>query len=165
MRFVHFNNDRSSIALCDSSAHMIVSNKPHEALWVSYEEGSQGWKPFCEEGGFRLYNLAFGHPVDIELDCDTLTLNTIQDMQDFTEKYGVSTDRGTMIDWMRVANHYNVLVIPRWFNKLAYSDEYHWYKCWDVACAVIFRPCDSVCIRAAQPVDVNYYEEPWEDDC
>lgn len=103
-------------------------------LWISVK-GENDWLQWCTDELFRLDHLAVEHHVT--LGGDILILDKSDDLLDFQSTYGIRDRRGYAIDWPRVTQDYDgVIIAPyHWQHRLSLS----WYYTWDCASGCIWN--------------------------
>lgn len=114
-------------------------------LWVSVDEGGDGWADWCRSEGFRPSNLRHVHNVNLWRDARIMHLRTAVDLDDFTNLYGERLSFGEdvsyaplWIRWDRVAEEYaGIIIAPyQWSRRL--DDRAPWYYSWDCASGCIW---------------------------
>ncbi len=138
-----------------------ATDKPR-GLWVSVDDGGDGWAEWCRHEGFRLDSLAVEHSVVLKPEARILLLSTAEAVDRFTDTFISTGDslspllerHGRNIRWADVAARYQGIIIApyRWDRRLA--DGCLWYYGWD---------CASGCIwdaSAVASIDVRATAEP-----
>lgn len=114
---------------------LTVDMKPH-GLWLSVK-GEDDWPAWCEAENFNLERLAHVSQIVLQSDAAIVTLATARDIDEFHRTYTAPLylgDRsGTGIDWPRVAETYDGIVIApyQWSRRL--DGDARWYYGWDCA--------------------------------
>lgn len=121
-----------------------------KGLWVSVEGNGDGWRAWCVSEGFGLSRLTHVHDVTLAGDARILRLSTSEEIDAFTESWGIPMDYGdiswpmTAIDWPRVARDYQGIIIAPYSGECRLSEKCTWYYGWD---------CASGCIWDAAAID------------
>lgn len=128
-------------------------NKPR-GLWVSVE-GKYDWKCWCEAEGFCLEDLNVSYEVKLKKNAKILHLGTPQEIIDLCNLFpylrpqwddpvGRRICRSYEVNWPKLAQEYQGIVIApyQWDCRLA--DECSWYYGWDCASGCIW---DIDCIE------------------
>lgn len=117
-------------------------------LWLSVD-GDEDWRSWCEGNDFALDTFKHHYRVHLRSDCNVLRLTSESDILDFTDKYNkpfaypgrsVSDYFGCYIDWPRVAQDYQGIVIAPYCWPLRLDPRTHWYYGWDCASGCIWDP-------------------------
>lgn len=121
-------------------------------FWVSVEGNGDGWSDWCRDEQFSLDRLTYPHEVTLAASARILRITTPGGIYAFTAKYG--TDRfpmGLEIDWARVAETYQgILITPyQWSCRL--GDGSAWYYGWDCASGCIWDLAAIDSIRVIEP--------------
>jgi len=119
-----------------------VYEKP-KGFWVSVE-GEDDWASWCKAEDFGIAPLA--HLVKTSPDANLLTLNSSADIRDFTLTFGKQgrfSELRLEIDWRKVAEQFQGIVIApyQWSCRLA--PETSWYYIWDCASGCIWD-CSAI---------------------
>lgn len=137
-------------------------------LWLSVR-GQYDWVWWSEGEQFRLYNFRYGTRIILKPDANVLHLKTGEELDEFTAEYGYNPTfpskddpnvlhsmHSTYIDWPRVAEKYQGLIIApyQWSRRM----EAHcfWYYGWDCASAVIW---DHTAISQRMPIPRDQMEK------
>jgi hypothetical protein len=107
-------------------------------FWVSVEGDGDGWSDWCRSEGFGLDRLAYAHEVTLAPAARILRISTPGGIDALTAEYGTGRYAGIEIEWSRVAQEYQgVLIAPyQWSRRLA--DGCSWYYGWDCASGCIW---------------------------
>lgn len=121
-------------------------------LWVSVE-GEDDWLTWCLSEGFAPQNLAFVHEIVLSPSARLIHLSGADQIDEFTRAYGL-TDlasyglsglaQGYAIDWCRLADEYQGIIIAPYVWERRLKGGARWYYPWD---------CASGCIWDAAAVD------------
>lgn len=132
-------------------------DKPHSkptGLWISVEgRGSDGWGRWCRNNNFRRGTLKTRTEIKLKPDANILWLKGPVDILDFTadyqrlpDHYPPSLHDMTMhIDWKKVAEKYQGIIIAPYDWHLRLDSRTEWYYSWD---------CASGCIWDAEAVEI-----------
>ena len=150
---VHFS--RESLGAIRSKAQLTEPDHKPQGLWLSVEDGKDGWSNWCESERFSLHSLVCAHDVTLRENADVLWLRSADDIDKFTEQYSnrsVLALASFRIDWRSVAvKHQGILIAPYiWERRL--TNHTSWYYTWD---------CASGCIWDASAIEsVRLIERP-----
>ena len=128
-------------------------------LWVSCETDYENtdWKKWCLMEKFDLEHLTHRYKIEIAQDSNILTLNTPEQLIEFTENYNYSnvinkelieklpepsqkalfTDRTLYMNWEKLVTEYSGIMIYPYIHSMRLDDRTEWYYPWD---------CSSGCI-------------------
>lgn len=141
MTFSHFSD--SPIREIRSSPQYPNSYKP-EGLWLSVD-GEDDWlscsaamKSVMEQG-FDCRN-KLRHVVTLAEGHCVLSLDTLEKLSAFDREYGYQRESlGTFIDWERVAQDHDGIIISPYWGKSP-GEDFFWYLGWDCASGCIWHP-------------------------
>lgn len=115
-------------------------------LWLSVD-GEYDWPTWCRENDFER---SFEHRAVITLkrDAEVLFLQSGGEVLEFTERYEYNPlpgrehllDMGMFIDWVRVAEEWQGLMIPTYLWSMRMHHRASWYYSWDCASGCIWNP-------------------------
>lgn len=122
-----------------------------EGLWVSIEDG-WGWKEWCKDSNFALDHFEYAYKIHLMNDANILHLKTAKEVFAFGEEFRCKKFPGfpddpefkrlleysvLYIDWKKIAQQYQGLIIApyQWDCRLDHKSS--WYWGWD---------CSSGCI-------------------
>lgn len=154
MRLLHYCNEEFELEPNEYSQEdwrYEMQSKPH-GLWVSVE-GEYDWKWWCEGEGFRVEYLDLCYEVVLKKCANILYINTAEELYEFTKKYPlrggilekVFNERSThQIDWLKVKNEYQGIIIPNYLWECRLSMDSSWYYGWDCSSGSIW---DLSCIE------------------
>jgi hypothetical protein len=157
MRYIHYS---AGLCLGVSSADQYTRMTDHGAkpdgLWFCAGE-NDGWEAFVKrkigEGDAAFSVEQIRHQTDVRF-CATakvLFVNGVEEFDGFTENYSqISKEtcertrglfrRPPLIDWPRLAQEFDAIVIsPFRLDRLQYPKA-KWYRCWDVASGCVWKP-------------------------
>lgn len=123
------------------------NGKPH-GFWFSVE-GEDDWKSWCEAESFHLESLAYPHEVVLAPAANILRLTNAFDIDLFTEQFSKPCEWSSTrrdIDWLKVANIYQGIIIAPYIWQRRMSEHTFWYYGWDCASGCVWD------IRAVQSV-------------
>jgi hypothetical protein len=129
-----------------------VSSKP-KGLWVSVD-GAYDWPWWCRDENFEIESLRHRYVVTLSLE-PRLAILGADDFAGFQATYGCHDFRGApysfyYVDWPRVAEDYNGILIPTYLWEYRLDDCYPWYYTWDCASGCIWHP-DAIASVAIAP--------------
>lgn len=137
MTLSHFSDD--PIRALRFRSQELAFHKP-EGLWVSVD-GEDDWLSCsakmegfeCKDKLHHVVTLAEGHSV--------LLIDTLEKLYAFDDKYGVERKPlGTFIDWGRVAQDHDGIIISPYRRGECPGDALFWYNGWDCASGCIWHP-------------------------
>lgn len=144
MRLYHYSSEALA-CLNPCSFLQRVDSKP-SGIWVSVEDvGDPGdnltWPERCEDADFHPECLRNVHEIVLSADANILHLSTTADILLFNKSFKKPLVKGLFsdltIDWRRVSEQYQgILIAPYHFN-LRMDMDFFWYYSWD---------CSSGCI-------------------
>jgi len=108
-------------------------DKPR-GLWVS-DESAFGWRDWCHVEEYPCGKV--GTPVELLPGHNVLILRTADQVLAFSREFAVSAG---VVDWVRVAKHYDGIIITPYQPELRLTPETQWYYSWDCASGCIWRP-------------------------
>jgi hypothetical protein len=135
--------------------------KPN-GLWVSVE-GVDGWREWCESEGFERARLTVANIIELKPDANLLHLTSAQELDEFTNDYGIL---GTLakshpglftsptIDWDRVAQKYQGIIIAPYQWSRRFAENTSWYYGWDCASGCIWN-VDAIQNISSSPVELK----------
>ena len=108
-------------------------------FWIS-DEDDHGWKSWCEGEEFSIENLQYQYEVVLADDGNVLTLTTLDELWDFNQTYRLANSRpySSYIDWPRLVEKCQGILITPYQWKLRLHDEFFWYYGWDCASGCIW---------------------------
>jgi hypothetical protein len=115
----------------------IVGDKPR-GLWISCA-GEDDWQSWCTTGGFRLYTLAVVTEVLLTSNNNILFLETFEDIITFTAEYRTNHHGTYYMNWEKVEEEYDGVIISPYQWGLRLNDQVRWYYTWDCACGCIWK--------------------------
>lgn len=130
-----------------------VHFKPR-GFWVSVK-GEYDWPEWAESEDFG-WPESFKHRYEVTVSetANILTLGTVAAIREFHEKYFLPAEfrYGNHIDWTRVAEDYDGIIIAPYQWTIRTDEEMFWYYSWDVA---------SGCIWNLDVIDIEWKEQDW----
>jgi len=153
MVWIHYSKSQKPIKkLLDDSEciHQHTHWKPL-GLWLSESTKWMSWmKSEMPEWVDDVKNI---YKVSIKRKSNILTISSLKEMEEFTEKYGVNS----YIDWKKVCKEYDGIIFKNYEKNRTeifsiqdyevlkkYIDKYYWYYAVDISSACIFRPSKVV---------------------
>ena len=137
MRLLHYSKVPLVLRPVDPS---IAPNGKPVGLWVSVE-GEDDWKSWCKSEDFSIDSLVCASEIVLASEANILTLTNAFDIDLFTEQYGKSCEwssRRRSIDWLKVAEEYQGIIIAPYVWERRLSDHTFWYYGWDCASGCIW---------------------------
>jgi hypothetical protein len=154
MKLIHYTNEKFSLEPKQYNQSEIIWKSKPNGLWVSVE-GEDGWKEWCESEEFRLENLVISYEVKLKKKANILHLRTHEEIINFSKLYPFikpqwDTPEGRLIcasyeiDWEKVAENYEGIIISPYQWECRLARESSWYYGWDCASGCIW---DLECIK------------------
>jgi hypothetical protein len=109
-------------------------------LWLSDEDAEQSWSKWCTDEDFDGLGTT-SSTFDLVPDHNVLILTSADDLRGFTADF--ADDRKPFrghgyIDWHRVADKYQGLLITPYVWSMRLDDSTFWYYGWDCASACVW---------------------------
>ena len=122
-------------------------------LWLSVD-GEDDWVQWCLGEKFRLDRLAVRNVVTLAEDADIIWIIDKQEFMEFDEEYGMflGTPQTRVIDWIRVAEDYDGIIIAPYLWLFRLHPDYFWYYTWD---------CASGCIWNSRAIKSIEHDPDW----
>lgn len=142
MKLIHFST--SYVTHVDSTPQTIDGNMKPRGLWLSVEGSGDGWSWWCRSEQYRIHCLKRKTEIILKPDANILRLETTVDILDFTEEYLQPFLKPTLssltmhIDWKRVADKYQGIIISPYNWHLRLDHRASWYCGWDCASGCIW---------------------------
>jgi hypothetical protein len=120
-------------------------------FWVSIEGDGDGWSDWCRSEQFGVERLAHEHEVTLAPDARILRITTPEGIDALTAEYGTGRYGGIEIDWPRLAEEYQgILIAPyQWSRRLLAGCT--WYYGWDCASGCIWDLTAVASVRPRAP--------------
>ena len=131
MRLLHYTPaPLEHIRSVEQSGDRYRDDKP-EGLWISVE-GEDDWLDWCEQAEYDNPAAQICYEIVLADDSRVLHLATSGDLRIFTELY---KSRGSFggIDWQRVAEQHDGIIIAPYQWSCRLDHETRWYYGWDCA--------------------------------
>jgi hypothetical protein len=173
LTLLHYSKE-SQIKLCNNfySKYKEYAEKTGDyfkpiGFWVSVQ-GEDDWLEYCKSCSFRMECCQFVHSVKLQPDSNILFLDTEQKIIDFSFKYcgennhvfRLSDDPEHKyihkIDWFRVMNEYDGMIIAPYQWSLRLHVNTSWYYSWDCASGCIWN---LDCIKYLDLISTNQTAE------
>jgi len=107
-------------------------------LWLS-ADGELDWPEWCEGEGFNLEALAYRTRWRIKEDSQVLHIQDMDEIFEFTDRFMASDDVPVGIDWGRVTQVYDGILITPYLWDARYRPKTMWYYGWDCASGCIWN--------------------------
>jgi len=127
----------------------ISIGKPN-GLWIS-DEDDYGWKEWCRDNEFARSRFVHAYHIDLNPEAKVLHLKTVQEIDAFTEKYGIGMMKMLgiegredlmgglgFINWKKVRRSYGGIIISPYQYARRLHPQTHWYYGWDCASGCIW---------------------------
>lgn len=139
MRLLHYSGN--PLRCVRSRQQNVYPDLKPNGLWVSVE-GPDDWKHWCEAERFHPENLTRAYEITLAPDANILHLSSAAEIEAFHQKHRVklaADASGAYIDWHKVAqNHQGIIIAPyQW--ELRFCIELIWYYAWDCASGCIWN--------------------------
>jgi hypothetical protein len=146
-RFIHYSSrPLAKVRTVKQDMRADRGDKP-DGLWFSVGDGDDGWRAWCEAGSYSLGKIAT--EIVLRPSAKMLRIDGVKELDAFTAKYGMipayATQlrggrdyRGYAIDWRRIAqDHQGIIIAPYcWERRL--TRHTFWYYTWDCASGVVW---------------------------
>lgn len=149
MRLIHYSAEPLTEVWSRPHDDAPVGPYKTTGLWVSVE-GEYDWPWWCINERFGLERLACATEIILRADHNVLIIPTVAALDEFAHVYRKDDHGIRVIDWERVRQqHQGVIIAPyQWDRRLARHT--HWYYGWDCASGVIW---DANAIEAFSPTE------------
>lgn len=149
MNFYHYSAKPFTLDKTQAYPQAAGDFKP-QGLWLSVEDDSEesfGWKQWCEGEDFFLDGLANRAQVVLCADARLLLIDNVAALDAFTAEYKLVGALAILrsIDWPRVAERYDGIVIAPYMWERRLTPHTFWYYAWD---------CASACVWNASMIEV-----------
>lgn len=115
-----------------------------DGLWVSVD-GPDDWPSWCKAEEFGNIESKIRYRVNLNDNCNVLILSTAEQIKDFNKKYSFTpqpfrgfTGKIRYINWEKVTNDYQGIIIAPYCWSLRMDPDFHWYYGWDCASGCIW---------------------------
>jgi hypothetical protein len=126
-------------------------------FWLSVDGNEDGWRDWCLGESFGLEHLTHVHDVELAPDAEVLRLHGPAGIDAFTREYHEPSDRFYgRINWSRVAERWQGIIIAPYVWSRRLHDGAKWYYSWDCASGCIWdaRAVAGISLREVVPVPV-----------
>lgn len=136
-RLIHYSSDPLLLVYSRDQENRERAMKPN-GLWVS-SEGTDDWPSWCRENDFAASRLACATQVILGAGANILRIASAEQLDAFNQKYQSPQSRFiTLVDWRRVASHYQgIIIAPYIWDRRLYGLT-RWYYVWDCASGCIW---------------------------
>lgn len=117
-------------------------------LWLSVE-GEQDWREWCEAESFGNIAAALCYDITLAPNARIRRIRTAGGIRRFTDRYGMDPFMGPMagrtqmfgmgVDWQRVSERYDGIIIAPYQWDCRYEELTRWYYGWDCASGCIWN--------------------------
>ena len=107
-------------------------------FWLSVQ-GEDDWPSWCRSERFRLAHLENKHIVTMRESANVLFLETELDIFKFNSVFAATEQWRWGIDWPKVAQTWDGIVIAPYQWNLRFDQEVSWYYGWDCASGCIWN--------------------------
>jgi len=115
-------------------------------LWVSDDDAEWNWRTWCMSEDFNISSLTHVHDVTLKPDANVLIIGSADGIDRFTRDFGMpghsflSMEPRIAIDWPRVAEAWDGIVITPYIGERRLHPDAMWYYVWDCASGCIWHP-------------------------
>lgn len=154
MRLIHYTNEKFSLEPRKYDQSELDWQAKPNGLWITVE-GPYDWKWWCEEEEYNLERLIVSYEIKLKEDAKILYLITEREILNMSIRFpyikpqwdnpeGQLICRTYEIDWKKVKEKYQGIIIPQYFWDCRLSEKSCWYYGWDCASGCIW---DLECIE------------------
>jgi hypothetical protein len=139
MKLLHYSRDPITEPLYDKDPWDNRFDKPR-GFWVTVD-GEHCWKTWCISEDYYQEGLRCAHEVTLKPEARILILSTEEAVRAFSQQYRERfspSGRAAGIDWKRVAEDYDGIIITPYQWGLRLDMEVDWYYTWDCASGCIW---------------------------
>jgi hypothetical protein len=154
MDLIHFS--KAPLGPLRSVGQEPVATYKPQGLWLSDEASEDSWSAWCQDEGFKLEALACRTRVYLDRHATVLIITRAMQLRHFSHRYhapflGASRRESyaMAIDWARVAEVYQGIVITPFQPECRLDDATWWYYGWDCASGCIW---DADAIARMEPL-------------
>lgn len=115
-----------------------TSNGKPRGMWVSID-GEYGWPEWCRAENWGVERLAHRTPVTLAPNANVLVMGSLAELITFTERYGYHRWAMWSIDWTRVEQDYDGVIITPYLWDARLNEHTDWYYGWDCASGCIWN--------------------------
>lgn len=152
MKLIHYGVKGIANVYSVDPVHDHRMDKPC-GLWVSVK-GDNDWAEWCLSEDFG--NLDVATEVVLSPDARMLIVSNEAELLALTAEYGVpppwgtdDNDKGFGLDWRRMAQQYQGIIIAPYVWECRLLPGTHWYYCWDCASGCIW---DASAVQSLVPL-------------
>lgn len=154
LRLVHYSS-RVVTKVRSSRQNNLLGFKP-DGFWLSVDNFEPNWRTWCEGEDFNVRNLKIPHEVRLREDAKILWLRTAENIDELNAAYQVPYEpdrdisrRVYRMDWKRLAENCQGIIIAPYQWSRRYCKDFSWYYSWDCASGCIW---DARAIESILPV-------------
>jgi len=139
MKLVHYTD--KPIAQVYATQHQDDEWLKPSGFWVSDDDAEDSWPKWCIVEDYNTHRLEIAYEVTLSKEADVLVLTTVEDIKNFTEDYrqpGSSQHVVWYLNWSRVAEEWDGMVITPYQWSLRLDLDHLWYNGWDCASGCIW---------------------------
>ena len=153
MQLVHYSRSLVSEVTTPQTNKRASIGKP-QGFWLSVDGNDDGWRDWCLGEEWGLDRLTLVHDVTLSDKADVLRIAGPGGIDAFTAEYREPSDRFYgEIDWRRVAERWQGIIIAPYVWSRRLHDNAGWYYSWDCASGCIWDAAAiaSVSLREVVP--------------
>lgn len=109
--------------------------KPN-GLWFSVGDGSD-WRALFERKGWGLSDVKYWTEIVFSESANILRAEGAADIDSLTAAYG--KDDGHAIDWLRIAETFDAIIIAPHCVERSDHDKTYWYHQWECSCGCVWQ--------------------------
>jgi hypothetical protein len=141
-----FDNTRTYDQLDERGGY----GKPR-GFWLSVD-GPDDWKEWCEGNEWRLDGLAYRVAFTVSPDADVRVITSVDELREFHDEFKVPPVHVAlhpMIDWVKVAERYDGIIIAPYLWSIRLDLDLFFYYGWDCASGCFWN------LKVIEPVKVD----------
>jgi hypothetical protein len=143
MRFLHYSAEPLTVVRSVVQEPGAMSGEKPDGLWFCAGSGEDGWKQVCESAGYDPRRLKFVAEILFKPTADIMHVIGLDGMDAFTKKYSfaakwASGTRRHDIDWFRVAEEFQGIIIAPYVLNRRFDAHDRWYTSWDCASGCVW---------------------------
>jgi hypothetical protein len=154
MKLIHYTNEKFDLKPKTYDQSELNWQAKPNGFWVSVE-GPYDWEWWCKSEDYNLENLAISYEIKLKEDSKILYLETEREIYNMTIRFpymkpqwdnpeGHLNCRTYELDWKKVKEKYQGIIIPQYQWECRMSQKSCWYYGWDCASGCIW---DLTCIE------------------
>jgi hypothetical protein len=144
MRFLHYSAEPLTIVRSVAQEPNAKSGDKPDGLWFCAGSGDDGWKELCEIALYDLQRLRVVTEIVFKPTVNFMHVVGAEGIDAFTKKYDFVTKwaGGTVprydIDWFRIAQKFQGIIIAPYVLNRRFDAHDRWYTSWDCASGCVW---------------------------